>query len=423
MTDHTTNQHYDANQQWEAKLLGNLLQEPVKPLPSASPVNGTQQPVPSVSSSSNVSATTLGSSGAPQTTPKLLSISPSENHYGGQVRRKFSKWKPWTWFRRGEKDSVFDQYMLHSALPDSGREVRADIHSRSSPSLHVGGDSRKVQQRNVVSSGANSTAIPSSSFDTISDGGSGTGEKRRSGLPIVSLEPLTPDQVEALHPDVKAKRKEILDSERKIHFSLEELEKARNKYLSTRDMNREEYCGKELESVVKCMKRANHSSLERIRAFKAAQAQQLVTAGETPASEVVFARNINSLNGKPLTSASSSRARSQDAWLPAHASLAGAGSEAGVMTGDVLHYRSSTSSSPSTSTLQLGGVNPQATSSTHARGEFESSVRAGNTPLFTWWENTPVIALDALECRHTVDALQVCTREVLGRYTKQDQKS
>lgn len=305
---------------------------------------------------------------------------------------KRSKWKPWTWFQRGPKVSPIEWEINRNTSSCAGT-LPTTPHgpSMSVPPLPEG-TSTPLDSGALGPMGrdmrVSSTALATASQD---GGGAATAtEKRRSGLPPVVFQPLTPAQVENLHSEVKTKREEILKGEMRIHEVLDQIETARSRYLSTKDINRVHYCERELEDVTKCMKKANQTSLERIKAFKAAQAQELMAAPEKAASERDDSKTFQSDNERGSTDSVSFRVRNQDRWLP-HPSRSENGEAActGVEDGGV-----------------ESGLSASSTSSVH-------------TPRFAWWENTPVIALDALECGPTIEVLQACTRELLKKYTQQ----
>lgn len=366
-------QHVDQNSQLEAKVLGNLLQEPVKPLASTF----TKAPKASVE----------GSKTQPEMALNFRHADPVADHVGHSPRQ-VSKWKPWTWFRRRQP--------LPPATPVAFRTM-------SSPHASV---EDGPKEEDGVHAHDGDAPSPIHAHSTSFGGTDGKTEKRRTGLPPVVMESLTPTRVEALHPDVRSKREEILKAEKKIHLTLENVEAGRNKYLSINNMSRQQYCEEELERVVKCMKKANQTSLERIKAFKDSQGEMLVAASEIPASGVAFARNLNAPNTKDPTDFSSAHYSNPNISGP-NSKRNGAGQAS-----------SSSFSSPS---LAFEGVNVP--HPTHTRDESMPVASSSSTPLFSWWESTPVIALDALECSDTVKALEYCARGVLRSYTERDRES
>lgn len=379
--------HGDQNLQWEAKVLGNLLQEPVKPL-SPSATKGPK--------------TTLEGRKAPPEKVRNFRHAGYVDDPVGHSRHQVSKWKPWTWFQR------------RPALPHDHRRNEKESFpahataaaTRTVPSPHFSAEDAPKEADGVhIHEGVSPSSVDthSTSFGAADE----KTEKRRTGLPPVVMEPLTPTKVEALHPDVKMKREEILNAEKKIHLTLENVETGRNQYLSTTNMSRQHYCEKELERVVKCMKKANQTSLERIKAFKASQGEMLVAASETPASGVAFARNWNSVNSRDPANCFPARYSYQSISGP-------------IFKRNGAGQASFSSSSSSTSPALEGGNVPYPT---HAREESTSGASYSSTPLFSWWENAPVIALDALECNDSVKALEYCTREVLKSYTQRDRES
>lgn len=112
---------------------------------------------------------------------------------------------------------------------------------------------------------------------------------RREGLPAVSMTPLSSAVVSALHPDVTAKRAEVLAGEEKIHQALQRIETARRYYLSTAaDVTQPWRCESAVKRVTQCLHRANTSASARKAAFRTEQAALAARAVASNTSPAVF---------------------------------------------------------------------------------------------------------------------------------------
>ncbi|KAG5512136.1 hypothetical protein JKF63_07604 [Porcisia hertigi] len=167
--------------------------------------------------------------------PELLVINRPQDD---AAAHPFIWYKPWTWW-------------------NSGAQVSPIVLWRSSLQEGSAGLSLAASATRSVTSTQTEADVVAPPLPPDAGAPKMETSKRKKGLPVVDMRPLTDEEVDALTPAVREEREKLLGSEKRIHETLQGMEDTRYRYLlPSRDLK----CEAEVMAVVQCYTERNEAN-------------------------------------------------------------------------------------------------------------------------------------------------------------------